>query len=175
MFGPKVLDLTSQALVTTTYTLQTLKTRHRSCKSTASVSGTEGVSVAEYELTYYLLQISKAFTELGNADPRLETCGHIDVRLRYLSKGMNNVATRVNPMPIQALHHLQSVVNAKDDRFQSYVDAAYMGFFFLLRSGKYLRTSKNKPILIRNITFRNDGFTFQAATAPTADIENVKF
>jgi hypothetical protein len=45
---------------------------------------------------------------------------------------MNNVdpaATRVKAMPIQVLHHLQSVVYGKDDRFQAYLDAAYMGFF----------------------------------------------
>jgi hypothetical protein len=51
-----------------------------------------------------LVQISKAFTELGYADPRLDTYGHIDARLRYLLKGMNNVgpaANRVKPIPLQ--------------------------------------------------------------------------
>jgi hypothetical protein len=55
---------------------------------------------------------------LEYADPRLDTYGHIDARLRYVLKGMSNVdpaATRVKAMPIQVLHHLQSVIHGKDD------------------------------------------------------------
>jgi hypothetical protein len=96
---------------------------------------------------------SDLFYSVHRIGPRLDTYGHIDARLRYLLKGMKNVgpaANRVKPMPIHGLHLLQSVLHGKDDRFQAYADAAYMEFFF--------QTSKNKPILLRNTTFRNDGY-----------------
>jgi hypothetical protein len=112
-----------------------------------------------------LLQVSKAFTALGLADPRLTDQGLMDPRLTSLLKGMKNIdpaAFRVKPMPIQVLHHAQSLIDPQNEAQQILLDAAYIGFFYLLRPGEYLSARNGRPICLRNITF-------QATTSPSVD------
>jgi hypothetical protein len=86
-------------------------------------------------------------------------------RLTSLLKGMKNIdpaAFRVKPMPIQVLHHAQSLIDPQNDAQQILLDAAYIGFFYLLRPGEYLTVRNGRPICLRNITF-------QATTSPSVD------
>jgi hypothetical protein len=137
-----------------------------------------GKSVNSETVRDDLLQVSKAFTELGLADPRLNDQGIMDPRLTTLLKGMKNrdpASFRVKPMPIQVLHHAQSLVDVQIEAEQFVLDAAYIGFFYMLRPGEYLAARNSKPISLRNITFQAKAGSsvaqgMQALTSPIQDI-----
>jgi integrase len=87
-------------------------------------------------------------------------------------KSVDPAAFRVKPMPIQVLHHAQSRCDPTNEIHQLLMDAAYIGFFWLLRPGEYLRARNSKPICLRNVTLRATATQtpFQALNAPLAEI-----
>jgi hypothetical protein len=123
-----------------------------------------------------IFQVSKTFTELGHRDPRLNDHGQIDSRLQGLLRGLDNAdpaPVRVKPMSIQVIHHAQSLIEPTNGVMQTAMDATYIGFYFLLRGGEYVKTQKNHPLLVRNVTFRTpDHRPLQAATARCSDIRS---
>jgi hypothetical protein len=76
-------------------------------------------------------------------------------------------------MPIQVIHHTQSLIEPTNGVMQTAMDAIYIGFYFLLRRGEYVKTPKNHSLLVRNVTFRTpDRRPKQSATARFSDIRS---
>jgi hypothetical protein len=78
------------------------------------------------------------------------------------------------------LHHAQSLADPQDEAQQFLLDAAYIGFFYMLRPGEYLSARNSKPIYLRNITFQstvpNTGaHAMQALTSPARQIRQATY
>lgn len=87
--------------------------------------------------------IGQTFTMLGAPDPRLDSHGHLDTRLRRQLRGylkQDPPPTRVRPIPIQIIHHAVDTAfnnpQSSPHRLAT-VDMLIVGFFFLMRPGEH--------------------------------------
>jgi len=104
-----------------------------------------------------VLQVAKTFSVLGRPDPRLDMHGRIDHRLQNLYTAWRNrdpPPVRVKPIPLQLIMHAASLlVPGANVTADCVVDLSIIGFFYLLRPGKYCTSSTdiNKPIQLQDI------------------------
>ena len=114
--------------------------------------------------------IAKTFTRLGHPDPRLNSAGILDPRLSDLYAAWSRTdppPTRVKPLPVQVLHHAQSLVTYAPDEFtRAAVDLAWIGFFFLLRPGEHCSTGANQPLTLRDVSLRIGQTQLDLITCP---------
>jgi hypothetical protein len=129
----------------TTHTSAQLATKFRFSKSLPSESGTVDtpIVVNRSTLTPHEMNFTgfEGVHALRLTDSRLTEQGSIDSRLKNLFRGIKNTdpaAFRVKPMPIQVLHHAQSLTSPQDEAQQFILDAAYIEFFYMLRPGEYV-------------------------------------
>ena len=120
--------------------------------------------------------VAKAFTRLGLPDPRLDSAGNLDPRLSDLFAAWSRddpPPSRVKPLPVQVLHHAQSLVAyAPDEYTRAAVDLAWIGFFFLLRPGEHCSTGSNHPLTLRDVSLRLGHTSLCLLTAPLHSISS---
>jgi len=105
-----------------------------------------------------LHSVAKAFARMGLPDPRLDSAGNVDSRLSDMFAAWARAdppPARVKPLPIQVLHHAQSLVSyAPDEYTRAAVDLAWIGFFFLLRPGEHCSTGSNRPLTLKDVSLK---------------------
>jgi len=123
-----------------------------------------------------LHSIAKAFTRLGYPDPRLDGAGRLDSRLSDLYAAWARAdppPSRVKPLPIQVLHHAQSLVAyAPDEYTRAAVDLAWIGFFFLLRPGEHCSTGSNRPLTLKDVSLKIGQTPLCLLTSPVHSISS---
>jgi hypothetical protein len=106
-----------------------------------------------------LSDVGQAFSRLGTPDPRLDSFGNIDFRLKRLKQGMHRAdpaPTRTKPIPIPILHHaVNKVYNDPNPKpaLQASVDMMIVGYYFLMRPGEHCHTTAEggHPFLFENV------------------------
>jgi hypothetical protein len=94
-----------------------------------------------------LRHVGQALSYMGSADPRLDSHGFVDLRLKHQLRHYSKTdppPRRVKPIPIQVLRHVvqQGVAdpNATNSR-QTIMDLIIIAYYFLMRPGEYCTTS----------------------------------
>jgi len=80
---------------------------------------------------------------MGAKDPRLDTTGQQDFRLRRMYsawKKVDDPPKRVEPVPMSILLRATELIG-NDERDNATIDCMWMGFYFLLRPGEYANAS----------------------------------
>ena len=116
-----------------------------------------GAAVRSRTAEAYLRSVGQTYARLGIVDPRIDTFGNIDFRIkRQLScyTKEDPPATRVKPIPVQILHQTflsRQTLNTTKALVTGY--AIYMAFFFLMRPGEYCRTTteENAPFRLCDV------------------------
>ena len=118
--------------------------------------------------------VAKAFARVGLPDPRLDRVGRLDPRLSDLFSAWSREdppPSRVKPLPIQVLHHAQSLVAyAPDEYTRAAVDLAWIGFFFLLRPGEHCSTGSSRPLTLKDVSLKIGQTPLCPMTAPLHSI-----
>mmetsp|Transcript_28708 Transcript_28708/g.83064 ORF Transcript_28708/g.83064 Transcript_28708/m.83064 type:complete len:342 (-) Transcript_28708:25-1050(-) len=120
--------------------------------------------------------IAKTFTRLGHPDPRLNSAGQMDTRLSDLYAAWareDPPPTRVKPLPIQVLHHAQTLVTYAPNEFhRAAVDLAWIGFFFLLRPGEHCSTGTNHPLTLKDVSLKIGHSPLHFLTCPLTSLSS---
>ena len=149
---------------------QVLAARLRDGRSSRSHQPIRGKSVSDE-----ILSVAKTFTELGAPDPRFNVYGLIDSRLRNLFTGMTHQdppPNRVKPCPIQVLYHAQALVTAAPTvEAQTTITMAWIGFFYLLRTGEHVKTSDNTPLTGKNVSLSVGNRRLAPFACPITDLD----
>mmetsp|Transcript_49032 Transcript_49032/g.118772 ORF Transcript_49032/g.118772 Transcript_49032/m.118772 type:complete len:327 (-) Transcript_49032:1122-2102(-) len=119
---------------------------------------------------------------MGHDDPRANRYGQEDARITRVIQALSNAdpaPKRVKPAPLQVVMATQDHVNGSE-HLQALVDAAYVGFFYLLRTGENVVTKGNQPLCLRNVTFKQSLTDTQwrsphAITRSVTDIKAARF
>ena len=89
----------------------------------------------------YLRTVAQTYLTLGSDDPRSDSDGKVDFRLRRMLKAYakeDPAPNRVKPVPVPVLHHILSVASTTaDPLIIATGDMICIAFFFLLRPGEY--------------------------------------
>ena len=90
--------------------------------------------------------MGQAFAILGLRDPRLNELGCLDFRLNRIINGWKRQDTptkRKKPVPKQVLIEAHRIANLSTGAHHlAMADLIWLGFYFLLRPGEYLHTTK---------------------------------
>jgi hypothetical protein len=121
---------------------------------------------------------------MGSPDPRLDSHGSLDLRLkhqlRHYSKS-DPPPRRVQPIPIQVLHHLVNAVtmdsNATESR-KTIRDVVIIAFYFLMRPGEYCTTTgedASHPFHVDEVELWRGQTKFDLTTASDHDLLTATF
>ena len=78
---------------------------------------------------------------------------------------------RVPPVPIQLLHHTQTIAdNALDPSIHIMMNLIWVAYFYLLRPGEYCHTYDNAPLRGTNITLSIDNRSLDIFSCPVDDL-----
>ena len=117
-------------------------------------------------------QVAQAFSMVGAPDPRLNpVTGKMDARLTRVFHGWkrsSGPAKRRKPTPRAVLDASSRHAERFPTRqYQLLRDLMWLGFFFLLRPGEYLRTTNGKtPLTLGDVLFKCDGREYVATDIP---------
>jgi hypothetical protein len=106
--------------------------------------------------------VAAGFIHLGLVDPHLNCFGQLNVRVAApLHEGYTKQdppPRHIKPIPLPLLHEVYHVaVLAGDSLSLATADMGYIGFFHLLRPGKYCLSSDSTPFRICDIQLRIAG------------------
>jgi hypothetical protein len=122
-------------------------------------------------------QVGQAFTTLGLRDPRLNELGWLDFCLVRIVNGWKRQDTptkRKKPVPKQVLveAYRMATVSTRAHHL-AMADLLWLGFYFLLRPGEYLHTTKGRyPFRLQDVEFYVAGCTHLATTIPLEDLSH---
>lgn len=124
--------------------------------------------------------IAQTFKALGTPDPRHDASGSIDFRLQRMLRGYKRQdppPNRVKPIPVNILHTLVKAVTEQDlVPPKAVADMITIAFFFLLRPGEYLGSSKDTtPFALQDVEFHVGRQRYPARTATIAQIRPATF
>jgi len=127
-----------------------------------------------------LRAIGQAFAAVGADDPRLDTKGKIDFRIRRQLAGYKRKdppPDRVKPVPVQIIRHLFGVAySTPNDGNQAIADMIALAFFFLLRPGEYTGSpSDTRPFYLEDVQFWIGSQRHLATTIRVEDLNRVTF
>lgn len=119
-------------------------------------------------------QVGQAFSKVGLLDPRLSkfSPSKLDFRITRLLAGWKRKdggATRRRPLPWALLKTATRLARlpAASRKSQTMNALMWLGYFFLLRPGEYLRTSTGRhPFTISHVFLRINGVEYSGATIP---------
>ncbi len=97
--------------------------------------------------------MGQAYTALGSPDPRLNSFGQLDFRLRSLFAGWkrrDEPPERVKPLPLDVVATVVHTARLEDTPMASAAaDCLVIGFYFLLRPGEYTGCPRTSDDLFR--------------------------
>ena len=126
-----------------------------------------------------LRAVGQTFAFMGTDDPRLDTYGNIDFRLRRQFAGYKRQdppPDRVKPIPVQIIRHLLAIAHSTaNDGNQAVADMIALAFFFLLRPGEYTTTTDNRPFYLEDIELWIGQQRLSSLHIPISDLPRVTF
>jgi hypothetical protein len=165
--NPNLQDVTEPIAL-----LQVYARRVRDGRSSAS-----GQPVKSATVDRALLAVSQKITMLGAPDPRLDSNGNIDIRLRrqlaYYDK-RDPAPNRALPIPIEIIKHASEMVNgdpSASHALRATADLATTAFYFLMRNGEYCHITDADgyhPFRFENVTFAIGNIILNSSTSTAA-------
>ena len=124
--------------------------------------------------------IGQNFTHMGAKDPRLDAHGNIDFRLARQLQSYSKAdppPSRVKPVPIQVLYNVaQNAAAANEPKSQAVSDVIVLGFYFLLRPGKYSHSPQaSTPFRLQDVSFSVSHRQVRADRATANDLRHATF
>ena len=135
-----------------------------------------GQRVGKRSVEQYLRSVAQIFAGVGAHDPRVDTVGKIDFRIkRQLAAYQKEdpAPARVRPIPLPLLHHVAACMRGGNATQVALADMAYIAFFFLLRPGEYCdggKETESRPFRLRDVTFFIGPRRFSALRVTDAQI-----
>ncbi len=108
---------------------------------------------------------------MGASDPRLNSVGKLDFRLHHIIRGwkqLDGPSRRKKPVPKHVLLAATSLAHKSCRKKDlAMVDLIWIGFYFLLRPGEYLHTSKGRyPFRLSDVFYRVGDQEYPAESIP---------
>ena len=130
--------------------------------------------------------VGQKFSSLGAPDPRLDSVGKQDFRLRRMYaawKKEDDPPARVEPVPMIILLRAHDMLDSTNEKDKATMDCIWMAFYFLLRPGEYVHSSSDSktPFRLADVEFKLGGrHFFDAHIATTlqlisADVVSLTF
>lgn len=128
----------------------------------------------------YVRHVAQTFLGVGAPDPRLNTAGDIDFRLRRMIsawKKEDSPPNRVKPIPIQVINHIVvSAMHSEDPNTKATADMIIIAFFYLLRPGEYTDNSDTStPFHLEDVQLFIGFRRLNLLTAPDAELLQARF
>ena len=128
----------------------------------------------------YLRTVAQTYLTLGSDDPRSDSDGKVDFRLRRMLKAYakeDPAPNRVKPVPVPVLHHILSVASTTaDPLIIATADMICIAFFFLLRPGEYtVSPAESTPFELKDVQFFMGQRRLDINTALEAEILSATF
>lgn len=123
--------------------------------------------------------IAQAHTTLGLRDPRLDSHGHIDFRLRqqqaYHAR-LDPTPSRVKPLPLSVLFRAHELATswhtAQGDALAALI---WIGFFFLCRPGEFVSTEDDHPFRLEDVSLFTGETALDPLLAPLPHLSQATF
>ena len=128
----------------------------------------------------YIRTVAQTYLTLGSDDPRSDSDGKVDFRLRRMLKAYakdDPAPNRVKPVPVPVLHHILSVASTTaDPLIIATADMICIAFFFLLRPGEYtVSPAESTPFELKDVQFFMGQRRLDINTALEAEILSATF
>lgn len=123
-----------------------------------------------------LRAIAQKQTGLGARDPRLNSHGTIDFRLKrqlWSYSLADAPPVRVKPIPVTIILHIlrTAYFTAPSVANQRIADTITIAFFFLLRPGEYTSTGDDQPFTVNDAILHLDTRPLDTFTSPLAQLQ----
>jgi hypothetical protein len=124
-----------------------------------------------------LCAVGQTFALLGAPDPRKDSLGNIDYRLRLVLRSFSRkdpAPHRVKPVPISILQNILNAAYSSSGTHvqQAVADMACIAFFFLLRPGEYTGTEEglSAPFRLKDVSLCLGRHCWDISTTSAADL-----
>ena len=141
---------------------------------------TKGNPIRARSVEDYLRNVAQTFLGVGADDPRLNSAGDIDFRLKRMIaawKKEDPPPHRVKPVPTQVLRRIAVLASQSScPIIQATSDMIILAFFFLLRPGEYTATaSETQPFELQHVQLFIGSRRINFSTATDAEILESRF